>query len=89
MVHSEITNRENGDVRLRNYFSANISAQADRYYLTQFGGAWAREMGMQESELTRGIKTISSQKQVRAVQLENPSFMLSLDRPSTRTRAMS
>ena len=81
VVHSEITNRENGDVRLRNYFSANISAQADRYYLTQFGGAWAREMGMQESELTRGIKTISSQKQVRAVQLENPSFMLSLDRP--------
>ena len=81
VAHSEITNRETGNVRLRNYFSANISLTADRYYLTQFGGAWAREMSMFESELTRGIKSISSQKQVRAVQLENPSFMLSLNRP--------
>jgi alpha-galactosidase len=81
VCHSEITNREKGAVKLRNYYSANVSLIADRYYLTQFHGQWAREMFISEAQLTKGIKTISSFKHVRGVQLENPSFMVSLDAP--------
>ena len=81
VAHSEITNREKGEVKLRNYYSANVSLVADRYYLTQFHGQWAREMFLTETQLTKGIKTIYSQKHVRGVQIENPSFMVSLDTP--------
>ena len=81
VTHSEITNREAGAVELRNYYSGNITLIADRYFLTQFYGQWAREMFMGETPLIRGIKTIHSQKHVRGVQLENPSFMIALDTP--------
>lgn len=81
VAHSEITNREAGEVKLRNYYSANVALIADRYYLTQFYGQWAREMFMSETQLVKGVKTIYSQKHVRGVQLENPSFMIALDTP--------
>ena len=78
VTHSEITNREAGEVKLRNYYSANVTLIADHYYLTQFYGQWAREMYMSETQLVKGVKSIYSQKHVRGVQLENPSFMVAL-----------
>lgn len=81
VAHTEITNRESAPVILRNYYSVNLTAFADRYFLNYFYGEWAKEMTMAEIELTHGIKKVSSLKHVRAVHCENPSFILSLDAP--------
>ena len=81
VVHSEIINREGGAAVLRNYYGPVISPAADRYFLNFFSGGWANEMMMTETELTHGVKHVGSLKQVRAVQCENPSFMVALDGP--------
>lgn len=79
---SSIRHREKGPVVLHEYASANLYLKAPHYWLTQFHGDWAKEMQMQESELTSGIKIIDSKLGARATKYENPGFLLSPDKPS-------
>lgn len=77
--HTEILNGGKKPVVLKNYYSSALPVKADKYYLTHFYGAWAREMQVDREMLTHGLKTIESKKGVRTTHTENPSFMLSLN----------
>jgi alpha-galactosidase len=80
-VSAVIENKSKKDICLTRFYSSFLSVRAKRYYLTTFYGAWAQEMGIEESLLTHGIKSIESKKGVRTTHTENPAFMLSLDTP--------
>ena len=77
-----IRHEEDGPVMLHEYASANLYLTAADYWLTQFHGDWAKEMQMQESELTSGIKIIDSKLGTRATKYQNPGFFLSPGHPS-------
>src|SRR5699024_7197913 len=79
---SVIHNNEEREVVLHEFASANLYFQASDYWLTQFHGDWAKEMQMQESELTSGIKVIDSKIGSRATKYQNPGFLLSPNKPS-------
>lgn len=79
---SVINHREAAPVILHEFASANLYMNASHYWLTQFHGDWAKEMQIQESELTSGIKIIDSKLGTRATKYENPGFMISPDKPS-------
>jgi alpha-galactosidase len=79
-----IKNNEKNDVMLTNYASSMLHFNADRYFLTQFHGDWAKEMRMQEHELTSGIKVIDSKLGTRANKYQAQHFMLTFgNNPST------
>lgn len=75
----KFTNQEKGETQLHNFYSFYLPINTQSYYLTQFHGTWAREMQLQESQLTAGIKAVESKKGNRTTQSENPSFILSLN----------
>jgi alpha-galactosidase len=75
---TEIQHHEKKPVMLFNYASSMLHFDADHYWLTQFHGDWAKEVRMQESELTSGIKVIDSKLGVRANMYQTPVFFLSL-----------
>lgn len=79
---TEISHQEKSPVTLSNYASAMIHMDADHYWLTQFHGDWAKEMRMEESELTSGIKTIDSKLGTRANIFQTPLFFISRNKPS-------
>jgi alpha-galactosidase len=83
--HAEIRHHEKKPVVLTQYASSFLHFDADHYWLTQFHGDWAREMDMQESELTSGIKIIDSKLGVRANLYQSPMFFLSLGQAATET----
>lgn len=74
-----IRNQENGGVTLSQFASSAIGFKAETYYLTHFFGSWGREMRMDETQLTNGIKSVESKRGVRTTEFENPSFILSLN----------
>lgn len=79
---TEIIHQEKNPVMMSNFASAMIHLDADHYWLTQFHGDWAREMRMEESELTSGIKTIDSKLGTRANIFQTPVFMLAKNKAS-------
>ncbi|HEY4110797.1 alpha-galactosidase [Puia sp.] len=79
---SRIDNKEKGPVTLDKYASANLCLKADRYWLRQYHGDWAKEMQPEESQLTHGIKTIDTKLGARADLFEPSVFMVSLDKPA-------
>ena len=76
-----IQNKEKKEVILHRFFSCFLPIRAQKYYLTHFAGAWAKEMQKEETLLTHGTKSIQTLKGVRTTHTENPSFMLSLNQP--------
>lgn len=76
-----IENRETSEVVLHNYYSMYLPIKAEEYYLNSFAGDWAKEMGLEETMLTHGIKSIESKKGMRTTRTENPAFLLSLNAP--------
>jgi alpha-galactosidase len=76
---TEIQHHEKKPVMLYNYASSMLHFDADRYWLTQFHGDWAKEVRMQESELTSGTKVIDSKLGVRNNMYQTPVFFLSLN----------
>ncbi len=82
---TEIKHGEKKPVTIFNYASSMLSFDAPEYWLTQFHGDWAREMKMQESELTAGIKILDSKLGTRAHMYQTPVFMLSLNGKSDET----
>jgi alpha-galactosidase len=80
----DITNKEKATVVLSNFASAMLHFNSDKYWLTQFHGDWAKEMRMQEHELTSGIKIIDSKLGTRANKYQSQHFFLSTGtRPSS------
>ena len=73
---SSIKNGEKKDIILSNYASTMLHFNANQYWLTQFPGDWAKEMKMQEHELTSGIKVIDSKLGTRANKYQAPHFFL-------------
>lgn len=79
----QIINGEKKEIVLHNFYSMFLPVKARDYYLNSFTGAWAREMSLEETKLTHGIKSIESKKGVRTTHTENPSFLLALNAPMT------
>ncbi len=76
-AHSEISNGTPGRIILHEVYAPAISLRSSKTLLTHFYGSWAREMQVDNTVLTHGIKSIESRKGVRTTHTENPSFMLS------------
>ena len=81
---SEIQHQEKNPVMLYNYASSMLHFDADHYWLTQFHGDWAKEVRMQESELTSGTKVIDSKLGARADMYQTPMFFLALNDKAVR-----
>jgi alpha-galactosidase len=78
----EIVQNESKPVTIYKYASSMLNFDASAYWLTQFHGDWAKEMKMQESELTSGIKIIDTKLGTRAHMFQTPVFFLSLNKRS-------
>ena len=79
---TEIRNNEDKPVTLTDFASAMLHFDANKYVLTQFHGNWAKEMQLQQSELTSGIKIIDSKLGTRENIFQSPLFFLSLNKAS-------
>ncbi len=77
-----IHHKEKTSVRLDNFASASLGFKAVEYHLLHFYGSHAREMQITQERLSNGIKTIETKRGVRTTEYENPSFMLSLNKPA-------
>jgi alpha-galactosidase len=83
-TYTSIKNTEKSEVMVTNYASSMLHFNTNKYWLTQFHGDWAKEMGMQEHELTSGIKIIDSKLGTRANKYQSQHFILSFgNNPST------
>ncbi|RFS23394.1 alpha-galactosidase [Chitinophaga silvatica] len=80
---SEIKHTEKKPVKLTAYASAMLHLDANKYWLTQFHGDWAKEADLQEQYLTTGMKILDSKLAVRANMQQSPFFLLSLNQPSS------
>jgi alpha-galactosidase len=80
---TEIRHHEKKPVLLTQYASSLLHFNADKYWLTQFHGDWAREVNMVEEKLTNGIKTIESKLGSRTNFYNTQTFFVSLNDPST------
>ena len=79
---TEITNEEGAPVTLARFASGAPVLKAESYWLTQFQGNYMREAELVEERLTPGMKVLDSKIGVRAHQMRNPSFLISLDGPA-------
>jgi alpha-galactosidase len=80
---SEIKHHEKGNVLLNKFASANLYLKANKYFLTQYHGDWAKEMQPEQVQLTHGIKTLDTKLGTRASLFQPSVFMVSLDHPAT------
>jgi alpha-galactosidase len=80
---TEIKHNEKEAIKLQKYSSANLYFTDSDFYLTTFHNQWANEMMPNESKLTRGTKVFDSKLGSRAMLLQTPSFILSLDKPAS------
>jgi alpha-galactosidase len=77
---AEIFHQEKEPVTLFVFASSMLHFDAKSYWLTQFHAEWAKEMRMEESQLTSGIKIIDSKLGTRADVYQTPFFMLALNK---------
>lgn len=82
---TEIKHSEGKTVMLTNFASSMLSLKAREYWLTQFHGDWDKEMIMEESQLTSGIKIIDSKLGTRANKFQAPLFFLAMNNQATET----
>ncbi|WP_114781911.1 alpha-galactosidase [Botryobacter ruber] len=82
---TEIKHQEKKPVTLHNFASSMMHFDASSYWLSQFDGDYMIEMGMKESQLTNGIKTLDSKLGTRAHMYRTPVFFLSTGGKSTET----
>lgn len=80
---TEIKHSESKNVLLEKYASANLYFANKEFYLTSFHNRWAQEMQTNEEKLSRGIKSFDSKLGTRAMLLQTPNFILSLDKPAS------
>lgn len=79
---TEIAHQETSPVTLFRFASSSPVIHAKTYWVSQFYGNWAKEFNFVEEQLTPGIKVFDSKLGVRAQQMRNPSFILSLNGPA-------
>ncbi|HET9570612.1 MAG TPA: alpha-galactosidase [Bacteroidales bacterium] len=79
---TEIAHQEASQVTLFRFASSSPVIRAKSYWVSQFYGNWAKEFNFVEEQLTPGIKVFDSKLGVRAQQMRNPSFILSLNGPA-------
>ncbi len=79
---TEISHQEKLPITLAIFASSMLHFDAKSYWLTQFHADWAKEMRMEESQLTSGIKVIDSKLGTRADVYQTPFFMLALNKPA-------
>ena len=79
---AEIIHQEKKPITLYNFASSMIQFDANDYWLTHFHGDWAKDMRMEEEQLTSGIKVIDSKLGTRANVYQTPFFMISINQPS-------
>jgi alpha-galactosidase len=79
---TEVRHTESRPVVLARFASSAPVIEGDSYYLTQLQGDYSREAELVEERLSPGIKVLDSKLGVRADQMRNPSFILSLDGPA-------
>jgi alpha-galactosidase len=79
---AEIIHQEKKPITLYNFASSMIQFDANDYWLTHFHGDWAKDMRMEEEQLTSGIKVIDSKLGTRANVYQTPFFMISMNQPS-------
>ncbi len=77
---TDIVHQEKEPITLFIFASSMLHLDARSYWLTQFHGDWAKEMRMEESELTSGVKVIDSKLGTRANLHQTPFFMLALNK---------
>lgn len=77
-----LSHKEKGNIKVENMVSSYFPLRAESYYLTHYHGSWAYEMQATEEKLMPGIKSIESIKGVSTTLTENPSFLLSLNKPA-------
>lgn len=78
----EVRHTEGNPVVLARFASSAPVVKADSYFVTQLQGDYSREAELVEEKLAPGIKILDSKLGVRADQMRNPSFILSLDGPA-------
>ena len=79
VAHSEIRNGGKDPVKLTDFASAYLILNADKYLFTHFYGWWAEEMQVDREILGHDTKVLESRRGVQNTQINNPSFLLSLD----------
>ncbi|NQU88282.1 MAG: alpha-galactosidase, partial [Mariniphaga sp.] len=82
---TEISHQEKESVPLSNFASSMLHFNQRDYWLTHFHGDWNKEMIMNETRLTSGIKIIDSKLGTRTHKFQAPMFFLSLNGQSTET----
>ena len=76
---AEITQNEQGNVRLNKFASANLYWYGDGFWLKNYHGDWAREMQPEVTKLSHGIKTLDTKLGTRADLFQPPVFMVSTE----------
>jgi alpha-galactosidase len=76
---SEIVHNEKKPVTIWRYASAMLYFERASYFLTEFSGDWANEVGMKSQELLFGKKVIDSKLGSRAAMHASPFFVVGLD----------
>jgi len=79
---TEIEHDESDPVLLKKFASANLYFNQKNFYLTTFQNRWAKEMQPAETKLERGMRSVDSKLGTRAMLLQTPHFILSLDGPA-------
>lgn len=79
---AELEHDESSPVLLKKFASANLYFNQKEFYLTTFHNRWAKEMQPAESKLERGIRSVDSKLGTRAMLLQTPHFVLSMDGPA-------
>lgn len=83
---TEISHKEKKPVTLFRYASAMLYFESPHYYLTEFSGDWAKEVGMSVQELQFGKKIIDTKLGSRAAMHVSPFFQLGFGQPVTETQ---
>jgi len=83
---TEIQHSEKKPVVLQKYASSNLYFAGKEFYLTTYQGEWAKEMQPTETKLERGIRSIDSKLGTRAMLLQSPNFIVSLDGPAAEDK---
>ena len=78
---TDIRSDERGGVYLSRYASSMLYLQAGKYFLTEFGSDWAKEMQQIQTPLVFGKKIVDSRLGTRTNMVSMPFFEVGLDAP--------
>ena len=78
---TEISHQEKKPITMQQYASAMLYFNEPEYWLTEFSGDWAKEVGMSSQQLQYGKKIIDTKLGSRAAMHTSPFFEVGLDGP--------